>query len=191
MLASRRPDVFGAGVVAGPTGVLRSSVSRIWPPEEELEQPLVLTGDEPLRVMCVYFELTLSSPEQARIFATRYGLKFTAASATARGITAWLMLRTGASSEQEAAVQAAMSVKIVADLKVVDEPPLAGKLHHTDDHGPVPNIELVGLAAGRKYLLDYAAGLGVIVPRLPGAHPGERPADSGMLGAYGRRLLQS
>lgn len=139
--------------------------------------------------MCVYFELTLSSPEQARIFATRYGLKFTTASATARDLTAWLMLRTGASCEQEAAVQAAMSVKIVADLKVVDEAPLVGKLHYTDDHGPVPDIELVRLAAGRKYLLDYAAGLGVIVPRLTGAHRGGQPGDAATLDADGRRLL--
>jgi hypothetical protein len=131
-------------------------MQRIWPPEPEQERPMVLSEGIPLRDWCVRFEVNLPDPAAAERFAGHYRARFPSSAATSSGPTAWITFRTGAADERDAAMLAAMTVKIVSELRLVRTVPTGARVHFTDDLGEIPGYDQHRRRAEREALLDYA-----------------------------------
>jgi hypothetical protein len=136
-------------------------MKRIWPPDLESEESIVFSDIPHLRDWCAYFEVNFSDDAAADRFVRHYGLRFPRAGGTVRGNTAWMTLRIGAADEEEAALMAAMSVKIAVDVKPATARPDAAVLHHVDEveSGAIPSQEK--LREERLVLMRYAEALGV------------------------------
>ena len=166
--------------------------ARIWPPpDDEGPQDLIVSHDtDTLSDYVVQFEITLPDADSAARFTRAYGLRFQSAGVTARRQTSWISLRVGATSEQEAGVLAAMTVKIAAALRLAQVVPMAANLHHVDRLGPLFGVQEARRRAERAELLRLAATL-----PLPGAGgdpsaapPGSALPPSGEATPESRRL---
>jgi hypothetical protein len=145
---------------------------RIWPPEPEYDRLPVVSDGVPLRDWCVRFEVTLSQESDAHRFARQYRIKFVRSAAVASGCTVWVTFRAGAADENDAAMLAAITIKVVANQKITSVSPIAAKLHYADDLGQIFGPHETRLRAERQTLLSYAhapgltgnAGIGVDQP---------------------------
>jgi hypothetical protein len=134
---------------------------RIWPPEPEQDRLPVVSDGVPLRDWCVRFEVTLAQERDAHRFARQYRMKFVRSAAVASGCTAWVTFRTGAADENDAALLAAITIKVVANQKLTNVCPIAAKLHYTDDLGQIFGPHETRLRTDRRTLLSYARTLGL------------------------------
>jgi hypothetical protein len=134
---------------------------RIWPPEPEHDLLPIVSDGVPLRDWCVRFEVTLGQERAAYRFARHYRIKFVRSAAVASGSTAWVTFRTGAADENDAALLAAITIKVVANQKITDVAPIAAKLHYADDLGQIFGPHETRLRADRQTLLSYAHALGL------------------------------
>jgi hypothetical protein len=147
---------------------------RIWPPEPERESSPVESDGVPLRDWCVRFEVTLDQERDAHRFARQYRMKFVRSAAVASGCTAWVTFRTGAADETDAALLAAITIRVVANQKITNVSPTAAKLHYADDLGEIFGPQATRLRADRQTLLSYAPALGLT--RTAGMSADEPPA---------------
>src|SRR5690348_9121306 len=106
--------------------------ARIWPPPDDTEPAELVVSDDrdALSEWVVQFEIRLADADAARRFTRAYGLRFTSAGVSARRETSWIALRVGATSEHEAGVLAALTVKVAAALRLAEVEPLCAHLHH-------------------------------------------------------------
>lgn len=134
---------------------------RIWPPEPEHDRLPVVSDGVPLRDWCVRFEVTLAQEGDAQRFARQYRMKFVRSAAVASGCTVWVTFRTGAADENDAALLAAITIKVVANQKLTNVYPVSAKLHYADDLGEIFGPHETRLRADRQTLLSFAHALGL------------------------------
>jgi hypothetical protein len=132
---------------------------RIWPPEPEHDRLPIVSDGVPLRDWCVRFEVTLAQEGDAQRFARQYRMKFVRSAAVASGCTAWVTFRTAAANEHDAALLAAITIKVVANQKLTNVDPVAAKLHYADDLGEIFGPHETRLRADRQALLSFAHAL--------------------------------
>lgn len=161
---------------------------RIWPPEPEYDRLPVVSDAVPLRDWCVRFEVTLDQERDAHRFARHYRIRFVRSAAVASGCTAWVTFRTGAADENDAALLAAITIKVVANQKVTSVRPIAAKLHYADDLGEIFGPHATRLRADRQALLTYAQAFGLT--GTAGMSADEPPARPDVAPKSSRRRLR-
>jgi hypothetical protein len=180
-------EASGPGGIARTDGIVHSAqpgtgrvgprpMRRIWPPEPEQDRTPVASDAVALRDWCVRFEVTLGQERDAHRFARQYRMKFVRSAAVASGCTTWVTFRTGAADENDAALLAAITIKVVANQKITNVSPIAAKLHYADDLGQIFGPHEIRLRAERQTLLANAQALGLTRTAAMGAH--EPTADA-------------
>jgi len=134
---------------------------RIWPPESEAEEAVTISDIPHLRDWCAYFEVNFGDDGSADRFVRHYGLRFPRAGGTVRGKTAWVTLRIAAADEHEAAILAALSVKMAVTVKPATATPEGALLHHVDEVQAGFADSQEKLREERQRMMRYADALGI------------------------------
>lgn len=142
------------------------SIGTPWDDEEELpgEQGLIEREAPPLHDVYLRFGVSFRSEHGAQTFTRCFGFAYTRSASTARGRTAWLTFRCAATDAADAALQAAVAVRRIADEKrtmLWGERPQSTHFHDARVAGPVKSIDLVRAHRERDEALAKARAWGL------------------------------